>query len=114
MVSYRTPLSRARGLGAAKHGVGHWISERVSAVALVPLTLWAVWAVARLARGDYDFAVAWVRQPLNATLMVLLLAIPLRAAFGLQGLQQRRVQRRLDQAQRMFACGSERGKALAK
>ena len=29
MTSYRTPLSRARGLGSAKHGVGHWISERV-------------------------------------------------------------------------------------
>ena len=75
MASYRTPLSRARGLGAAKHGVGHWISERVSAVALVPLTLWGIWAVVRLARGDYDFAVEWIRQPLNATLMVLLLAI---------------------------------------
>ena len=75
MVSYRTPLSRARGLGSAKHGVGHWIAERVSAVALVPLTLWAVWAVLLLARGDYDFAVAWIGQPLNAVLMVLLLAI---------------------------------------
>jgi succinate dehydrogenase / fumarate reductase membrane anchor subunit len=75
MVSYRTPLSRARGLGAAKHGVGHWISERVSAVALVPLTLWLVWAVVRLSRGDYDFAVEWISQPLNATLMVLLVVV---------------------------------------
>jgi succinate dehydrogenase / fumarate reductase membrane anchor subunit len=75
MVSYRTPLSRARGLGAAKHGVGTWIGERVSAVALVPLTLWAVFAVLRLAAGDYAFAVHWIGQPLNATLMVLLLAI---------------------------------------
>ena len=75
MVSYRTPLSRARGLGAAKHGVGHWIGERVSAIALVPLTLWGVWAVIRLAAGDYDFAVEWIGDPLNATLMVLLLAI---------------------------------------
>ncbi len=75
MTSYRTPLSRARGLGAAKHGVTHWISERVSSVALVPLTLWAVFAVLRLAAGDYDFAVAWIAQPLNAVLMVLTLAI---------------------------------------
>jgi succinate dehydrogenase / fumarate reductase membrane anchor subunit len=75
MVSYRTPLSRARGLGAAKHGVGHWIGERVSAVALVPLTLWLVWAVVRLSRGDYDFAVEWISQPLNATLMVLLVVV---------------------------------------
>jgi succinate dehydrogenase / fumarate reductase, membrane anchor subunit len=75
MVSYRTPLSRARGLGSAKHGVGHWISERVSSVALIPLTLWGVFGVLRLAAGDYEFAVAWISQPLNAVLMVLLLAV---------------------------------------
>ena len=75
MVSYRTPLSRARGLGSAKHGVGHWISERVSSVALIPLTLWAVFGVLRLAAGDYDFAVRWVSEPLNAVLMVLTLGI---------------------------------------
>ena len=75
MVSYRTPLSRARGLGAAKHGVGHWIGERVTAIALVPLTLWAVFAVLRLAAGDYDFAVGWISEPLNAVLMVLTLAV---------------------------------------
>jgi succinate dehydrogenase / fumarate reductase membrane anchor subunit len=75
MASYRTPLARARGLGAAKHGVTHWIGERVSAVALVPLTLWAAFGVLRLAAGDYGFAVAWISDPLNATLMVLTLAI---------------------------------------
>jgi len=75
MVSYRTPLSRARGLGAAKHGVTHWISERVGAIALVPLTLWGVFAVLRLAAGDYQFAIHWIAQPLNAVLMVLLLGI---------------------------------------
>lgn len=75
MVSYRTPLSRARGLGAAKHGVSHWIGERVAAVALVPLTLWGVYAVLRLAAGDYAFAVHWIAEPLNAVLMVLLLGI---------------------------------------
>jgi succinate dehydrogenase / fumarate reductase membrane anchor subunit len=75
MVSYRTPLSRARGLGSAKHGVGHWISERVSALALVPLTLWGAFAVIRLAAGDYGFAVHWISNPLNAVLMVLLMAV---------------------------------------
>ena len=42
MTSYRTPLGRARGMGAAKHGVGHFIGQRVSAIALVFLVLWAV------------------------------------------------------------------------
>jgi succinate dehydrogenase / fumarate reductase, membrane anchor subunit len=75
MAGYRTPLSRARGLGSAKHGAGHWVSERVSSIALVPLTVWAVFGVIRLAGGDYDTAVQWVSDPLNATLLVLTLAI---------------------------------------
>jgi len=75
MVSYRTPLGRARGLGSAKHGVGAWLSERVSAAALVPLTLWAVYGVLRLAAGDYGFAVHWIQDPLNATLTVITLAV---------------------------------------
>jgi succinate dehydrogenase / fumarate reductase membrane anchor subunit len=75
MAGYRTPLSRARGLGSAKHGVGHWISERVGALALIPLTLWGAFGVLRLAAGDYGAAVAWIGQPVNAVLMVLLIAI---------------------------------------
>ena len=58
MSGFRTPLSRARGLGAAKHGVGHWISERVSAAALVPLVLWGAFSAIRLATLDYYGAVA--------------------------------------------------------
>jgi succinate dehydrogenase / fumarate reductase membrane anchor subunit len=72
---YRTPLGRARGLGSAKHGVTHWISERVSSIALVPLTLWVCFGVIRLAANDYGFAVLWISNPLNAVLMVLTLAI---------------------------------------
>jgi succinate dehydrogenase / fumarate reductase, membrane anchor subunit len=75
MESYRTPLSRARGLGAAKHGVGHWLSERVSSLALVPLGAWLVYAALTLAGAGYDGAVAFVRQPLNAVLLALLTAV---------------------------------------
>lgn len=74
-MSYRTPLSRARGLGSAKHGVGHWISDRVASVALVPLVLWGVYSGLRLAQLDYYGAVAWIADPVNATLSILLIAI---------------------------------------
>ncbi|HEX2801540.1 MAG TPA: succinate dehydrogenase, hydrophobic membrane anchor protein [Phenylobacterium sp.] len=75
VANYRTPLGRARGLGSAKHGVGHWVSERVSSIALVPLTIWMAYGVLRLAAGDYGFAVHWIGNPLNAVLTVLTLAI---------------------------------------
>ena len=75
MDTFRTPMRRARGLGAAKHGVGHWISERLSAAALVPLVIWALWAAATLARTDFAGAVIWLQSPVNATLTVLLVAI---------------------------------------
>ena len=70
-MSFRTPLSQARGLGSAKHGVGHWVSERVAAIALVPLVIWGVYSVIRLAALDYYGAVEWIGQPVNATLVIL-------------------------------------------
>ena len=75
MPGYRTALSRARGLGAAGHGVGHWIGERVTSLALVPLVLWAVWSSLVLAVGDYRTAVDWLGSPVNAVLTALLLAV---------------------------------------
>ena len=44
-----TALKRARGLGSAQHGVGHFIGQRVSAVALLLLSPWALWAGVHLA-----------------------------------------------------------------
>lgn len=75
MVSYRTPLSRARGLGSAKQGAGHWLSERVTSIALVPLSLWAVCSGLTLAKAGYAGAAAWLHAPVNAVLAALLLAV---------------------------------------
>jgi succinate dehydrogenase / fumarate reductase membrane anchor subunit len=75
MVSYRTSLGRARGLGSAKHGVGHWIAERVSSVALVPLGLWGVFSALNLWRMDYAATLAWLHSPVNAVLGALLVAV---------------------------------------
>ncbi|ALL11990.1 succinate dehydrogenase, hydrophobic membrane anchor protein [Caulobacter henricii] len=70
---FRTPLSRARGMGAARHGVGHFITERVSGIALIPLSLWGVFAGLELAASDFDGATLWLTEPLNAVLLGLLL-----------------------------------------
>lgn len=70
----RSPLGRVRGLGAAKEGVGHWWAQRLTAVALVPLTFWFVASIIGLIGADHAVFIAWVRQPLNTILMTLLLA----------------------------------------
>ena len=75
MAGYRTDLARARGLGSAKHGVGTWIAERVSAAALVPLVLWAVFSALMLSVASYEAAVVWLRSPLNAVLLTLLIGV---------------------------------------
>jgi succinate dehydrogenase / fumarate reductase membrane anchor subunit len=75
MASYRTPLSRARGLGSAKHGVGAWLLERLTSIALIPLSLWAVYSALILASAGYGGAVVWLANPVDAVLLVLLLAI---------------------------------------
>ena len=72
---YRTDLARARGLGASKTGPGHWLSERITSILLVPLSVWAVFAGFRLASVDYASAVAWLQQPFNAVMLILLVAI---------------------------------------
>ena len=81
----RSPLGRAIGLGSAKEGVEHWWRQRVTAVALVPLTLWFVIAVIGLVGADHAVFVAWVRSPMPAVLLVLLLVATFyHTALGLQ------------------------------
>lgn len=81
----RSPLARAIGLGSAKEGVGLWWAERVSAVALVPLTLWFVVSIIAHTGSDYATFIFWLKMPLTAILMILLLiALFYHTALGLQ------------------------------
>ncbi|MGH7126704.1 MAG: succinate dehydrogenase, hydrophobic membrane anchor protein [Stellaceae bacterium] len=81
----RSPLGRALGLGSAKEGVEHWWLQRLTAIALVPLTLWFVAALIRHLGADYIAAVAWLRLPMTAIpMLLLLLATFVHMALGLQ------------------------------
>jgi succinate dehydrogenase / fumarate reductase, membrane anchor subunit len=81
----RSPLGRAAWLGSAKEGVEHWWRERVTAVALVPLTLWFVASIIAHGGSDYAFVVAWLKTPFATLMMVLLLiALFYHTALGLQ------------------------------
>jgi succinate dehydrogenase / fumarate reductase membrane anchor subunit len=81
----RSQLGRARGLGAAKSGVAHWWAQRVTAVALVPLTLWFVCAAVRLAGAPHEAMLAWISAPIPVVLLIaLVLANFYHLALGLQ------------------------------
>ncbi len=83
--SFRTPLSRARGLGSAHDGVGRFISERATSVALAPLSLWAVYAALKLGHTGYDGAVVFLQSPVNAVLAALTVFVSaLHMKMGMQ------------------------------
>ena len=68
----RSPLGRARGLGAAKAGAAHWWAQRLTSIALVPLTLWFLCAVVRMIGATRDDVVFWMAGPLPIVLMIAL------------------------------------------
>src|SRR4051812_19711662 len=80
----RSPLGRARGLGSAKEGLHHWWAQRITAVALVPLTLWFVYSIASMASGRTDFDL-WLLSPINAAALMLFIAVGVH--HGVIGLQ---------------------------
>lgn len=75
MSDFRTPLRTARGFGSAHHGVGHFIAQRVTAIALLGLTLWGVWSALSVAAGGFEGARAWLASPVNAALLSLLFVV---------------------------------------
>jgi len=81
----RSELGRVRGLGSAKSGVAHWWAERVTSVALVPLTIWFICAAVSLVGASHDEVLNWVANPVTMILLIcLLLATFYHMKLGLQ------------------------------
>ncbi len=84
-MSLRSQLGRARGLGSAKEGVAHWWAQRLTALALVPLTLWFVASMVPLTGAGYVAVRAWLGDPVVAVIMVLLIGTTFHhSQLGLQ------------------------------
>ncbi len=84
-MNYRTPLGRARGLGSAREGSHHWWRQRVSAVALLPLSLWFAVFLAKLPDADHAEVVSWMTAPWNTILLLSFLLLSLfHAMLGLR------------------------------
>lgn len=83
--SRRSTLSRVRHLGSAHDGTHHFWVQRLTAVALIPLTVWFVVSIVMLAGAPYEEVAAWLARPVPAILMVLLVVATFHhAQLGLQ------------------------------
>ena len=67
-----TPLGRVRGLGASHHGTGHWLQQRLTALANVLLVTWFVVSLLRLPLGDHAALMQWASKPMVAFALILL------------------------------------------
>ncbi len=84
-MSLRSDLGRVKGLGSAKSGLEHWRLQRITALALVPLALWFVYALMSLVGAPYEAVVAWVAAPhITVLLLALIVALFWHAQLGLQ------------------------------
>lgn len=82
---FRSPLACARGLGSAHEGVHHWLHQRITAIALIPLMIWLVTSILSLAGTPYGVFLSWIASPLNAILLIfLIIAGFYHAALGVQ------------------------------
>ncbi len=69
----RSELGQARGLGSARRGSHAWMAERLTAIALVPLTLWFIASVIRLEGATRADMIAWLHAPVPLVLMLCLI-----------------------------------------
>lgn len=76
-----TPLGRVRGLGSAQHGGEHWLSERVTSIALLLLGTWLIASLLMLPKLDQRTTIEWLHAPSGAIPMALLIVIGFRHAL---------------------------------
>jgi succinate dehydrogenase / fumarate reductase membrane anchor subunit len=74
-VSLRSPLRSVLGLGSAKDGVQHWWMQRLTSVALVPLSIWFVVSLLALPALDHATVTAWMSQSWTALLLIVLVVV---------------------------------------
>ncbi len=84
-MSLRSDLGKVKGLGSAKEGLGHWRLQRLTAIALVPLSLWFVFTLMGLIGAPHAVVVAWIGQlPVTVLLLALVVALFWHLQLGMQ------------------------------
>ena len=67
-----TSIGRVRGLGSSKHGAGHWLQQRYTAIGNLVLIPWLMISLALLPVYDFPTLHGWASQPVTATLLALI------------------------------------------
>ena len=80
-----TPLGRVRGLGSAREGGEHWLTERVTSIALLLLGTWLIASLLILPSLDARTMIEWLHAPSGAVPMALLIVIGFK--HGLDGMK---------------------------
>ena len=80
-----TPLGKVRGLGSAREGGEHWLTERVTSIALLLLGVWLIASLLFLPKLDQRTLIEWLRAPSGAVPMALLIVIAFK--HGLDGMK---------------------------
>ena len=85
-LNIRAPLAKVRGYGSAKEGTGHYIAQRITAIALIPLGLWFITSLISVAvNADNSAVKLWLASGVHATALILMLvALFYHAKLGLQ------------------------------
>ena len=76
-----TPLGKVRGLGSAEEGGGHWLTERVTSIALLLLGTWFIASLLLLPKLDQRTLIEWLHAPSGAIPMALLIVIGFKHAL---------------------------------
>lgn len=82
---YVAPLKKAKGFGSAHHGVDHWMKQKITALANLPLIIWLIVSMIGLQGATYLEFTTWLAHPINAILMILLIiSVCFHAKLGAQ------------------------------
>ena len=76
-----TPLGRVRGLGSAREGGEHWLTERVTSIALLLLGTWVFASLLILPALDVRTLIEWLHAPSGAVPMALLILVGFKHAL---------------------------------
>ncbi len=84
-VDYSAPLKKVKGMGSAHHGVDHWIKQKITAIANIPLIFWLVYSIISHQGATHAEFTEWLAKPWNSILMILLvISVLVHAKLGTQ------------------------------